>query len=249
MSAAITVRGLSKRYYVQPVHRSHTVHEALAHGFARRTPAESLWALRDVDLDVERGSAIGLIGANGAGKSTLLRLLAKVGRPDTGTIVMRGHMCALLDLGTGFHSDLTGRENVHVAGVISGLTRAEVRQRFDSIVDFAGLDTFIDYPLRTYSTGMAMRLAFAVAIMVEPEILLVDEVLSVGDLAFQHKCAQRIHELRTNGTTLVFCSHQGELVTELCDIAAWLDGGRMRQVGPASDVVHAYEHSELALSE
>jgi len=188
---------------------------------------------------------VGFIGNNGAGKSTLLRLLAKVGLPDSGSIVLDGRVGALLDLGAGFHGDLTGRENVLVGGVINGLSRREVRRRFDGIVAFAELEASIDNPLRTFSTGMRMRLAFAVATVVEPEILLVDEVLGVGDLAFQHKCALRIAELRARGSTLVVCSHQGPTIREICDNAIWLEDGRIRRAGHAREVVTAYEEKAM----
>ncbi len=243
MTSAIAVRGISKRYYVQHSHRAHTVHEALTRGFASGGGAEAFWALRDITLDVPKGGALGLIGDNGAGKSTLLRLMAGVGRADEGMIALTGRMCALLDLGAGFHGDLTGRENVILGGVISGLSRAAVRRVFDEIVAFAGLEHFIDNPLRTFSTGMRMRLAFAVATVSDPEVLLVDEVLAVGDLAFQQKCVRRIGELRAQGTTLVFCSHQADLVAEVCDRAAWLADGMLRAIGPSATILHEYRSS------
>jgi lipopolysaccharide transport system ATP-binding protein len=198
------------------------------------------WALRDVDLDVPYGACLGLVGANGAGKSTLLRLIAQVGRPDAGTIEVRGRMRALLDLGTGFHPDLTGRENVFLGGVISGLSRREVKRRFDEIVAFAELESFIDNPLRTFSTGMRLRLAFSVAALTEPAILLVDEVLVVGDLAFQHKCVRRIEFLKANGCTLMVCTHDPGQIRELCDSAVWLDAGRVTAAGAAASVLDSY---------
>jgi lipopolysaccharide transport system ATP-binding protein len=186
---------------------------------------------------------MGLIGANGAGKSTLLRLIAQVGRPDSGTVEVRGRMSALLDLGAGFHPDLTGRENVFLGGVISGYTRREVRRRLDEIVAFAELESFIDNPLRTYSTGMRLRLAFSVAALTEPEILIIDEVLAVGDLAFQHKCVLRIQHLKGTGCTMLVCSHDPGLIRELCDTAAWLDAGRVASVGAAEAVLDSYIHA------
>lgn len=240
MRTAISLRGVGKRFRVEHAHRPHTLHEALTRGFGRLQPADTFWALRDVDLDVEAGSSLGLIGANGAGKSTLLRLIARVGRPDTGTIDVDGHLSALLDLGAGFHPDLTGRENVMVNGVIIGMTRAEVEQRFDDIVAFAELEAFIDNPMRTYSTGMRMRLAFSLAVLAEPSVLLVDEVLAVGDMAFQEKCTDRIAELRARGCTMLLCSHNNELILELCDKAALLETGRLTEVGPAGAVLDAY---------
>ena len=237
---AIEVKGVAKRYRMHHAHRPRTLHEALSHGFRRLAPTESFWALRDVNLEVPQGWSLGLIGANGAGKSTLLRLMAMVGRPDAGTIHVHGRMAALLDLGAGFHDDLTGRDNVMIAGVISGLTRSEVRRRFDEIVEFSELSEFIDNPLRTYSTGMRLRLAFSVAITIEPEILVVDEVLAVGDRRFQQKCVDRISALRQRGCSLVLCSHDLGLAGSLADSIAWLERGLVRRVGPSSEIVAEY---------
>jgi lipopolysaccharide transport system ATP-binding protein len=243
VTSAITVRGVSKRFRTYPPQRPSTLHEALTRGFRQLRPSETFWALRDVDLDVPYGACVGLVGANGAGKSTLLRLIAQVGRPDAGTIEVRGHMNALLDLGAGFHPDLTGRENVILGGVISGLSRREVKRRFDEIVAFAELESFIDNPLRTFSTGMRLRLAFSVVALAEPEILLVDEVLAVGDLAFQHKCVRRIDLLKAKGCTMLVCTHDLALVRELCDSAVWLDAGRIAAVGSAESVLDSYVHA------
>ena len=240
---AIEVRGVAKQYRVHHAHRPRTLHEALSHGFRRLAPTDTFWALRGVTLEVPVGWSIGLIGANGAGKSTLLRLMAKVGRPDVGTINIHGRMAALLDLGAGFHDDLTGRENVMVAGVISGLTRPEVRQRFDEIVEFSELSEFIDNPVRTYSTGMRLRLAFSVATTIEPEILVVDEVLAVGDRRFQQKCVDRISGLRQRGCSLVLCSHDLNLVGTLADSIAWLERGLVRRLGPAGEIVDEYSRA------
>ena len=183
---------------------------------------------------------VGVIGPNGAGKSTLLRLIGGVGRPDEGRVKTRGQIGALLDLGAGFHPDLTGRENVFVSGVIGGLTRREVVERFDAIVAFSELEEFIDCPLRTYSSGMQMRLAFAVAVHVEPEVLLIDEVLSVGDLSFQTKSFERITYFKAKGCTIIFVSHNHKAVRELCDEALWLNCGRLMARGPAGLVVDQY---------
>jgi lipopolysaccharide transport system ATP-binding protein len=243
VTSAITVRGVSKRFRKYPPQRPSTLHEALTRGFRQLRPSETFWALREVDFDVPYGACVGLVGANGAGKSTLLRLIAQVGRPDAGTIEVRGHMNALLDLGAGFHPDLTGRENVILGGVITGLSRREVKRRFDEIVAFAELESFIDNPLRTFSTGMRLRLAFSVVALAEPEILLVDEVLAVGDLAFQHKCVRRIELLKAKGCTMLVCSHDPGLVRELCDSAVWLDAGRIAAVGSAESVLDSYVHA------
>jgi lipopolysaccharide transport system ATP-binding protein len=246
VTSAITVSGVSKRFRLYPPHRPSTLHEALARGFGSLRPSTTFWALRDVDLEVPHGATMGLVGPNGAGKSTLLRLIARVGRPDAGNIEVRGRASALLDLGTGFHPDLTGRENVLLGGVISGLSRREVRDRFDEILAFSELESFIDNPLRTFSTGMRMRLAFAVAALLDPEILLVDEVLVVGDLAFKHKCVNRIEQLKSKGCTLVLCTQDTALLGELCDSVVWLDRGRVVAAGPAQPVIDGYARASDA---
>jgi lipopolysaccharide transport system ATP-binding protein len=183
---------------------------------------------------------VGVIGPNGAGKSTLLRLMGRVGQPDQGKIEVHGRIGALLDLGAGFHPDLTGRENVFISGVISGLNRREVQQRFDSIVSFAELEAFIDNPLRTYSTGMQMRLAFAIAVHIQPEILLIDEVLAVGDLSFQRKCLERITQFKEEGCTIILVSHDATAIRQLCDEVLWLRSGQLIAHGPPEVVVDQY---------
>src|SRR5262245_35746309 len=199
MKPAIVVQGLSKKFRRYDIHRPWTLQEAVQRGLRRVKPSEYFWSLRDVSFEVSPGHAVGVIGPNGAGKSTLLRLIGGVGRPDHGLIQVNGRVSTLLDLGSGFHPEQTGRENVFVTGIIMGLTRSEVRRQFDSIVDFSELHEFIDYPLRTYSTGMQVRLAFAIAIHVHAEILLIDEVLSVGDMSFQRKCFERISQFQASG--------------------------------------------------
>jgi lipopolysaccharide transport system ATP-binding protein len=203
-------------------------------------PLDAFWALRDVSFDVGEGKTIGVIGPNGSGKSTLLRLIGGVGRPSEGSVRTRGRIGALLELGAGFHPDLTGRENVFINGVISGLTRREVERRLDSIVDFAELADYIDSPLRTYSTGMQMRLAFTIASHVEPDILLIDEVLAVGDVAFQEKCFERIEQFKARGCTVLMVSHDPQVITQFCDEAIWLRAGRMVMRGPADVVTGQY---------
>jgi lipopolysaccharide transport system ATP-binding protein len=183
---------------------------------------------------------VGVIGSNGAGKSTLLRLVGSVGQPDEGKVTVNGRIGALLDLGAGFHPDLTGRENVFISGVIAGLTRRQVAERFDSIVEFAELEEFIDNPLRTYSTGMKMRLAFAVAVHIDPDILLVDEVLAVGDMAFQQKCLDRIAQFKEAGCTILLVSHDVGMVRQLCDEVLWLRKGQVVAYGPAEIVTDQY---------
>ncbi len=240
MSPAIEVKNLGKQFRRFHPDRPTTLIETIARGWGRLRPKDSFWALKEVSFAVEAGSMLGVIGHNGAGKSTLLRLLGGVGKQDKGRVKVNGRIGALLDLGTGFHPELTGRENVYVAGVIGGLTRQEVADRFDDIVTFAELESFIDNPIRTYSTGMQMRLAFAVATHIDPEILLIDEVLSVGDLAFQHKCLNRIAQFKEKGCAIVLVSHDASLVRELCDEALWLRHGNVVAYGAAEVVVGQY---------
>ena len=240
MNNAIVVKGLSKQYYQYPADRPWTLHETLVRGFRRIRPHERFWALRDVSFSITPGRVVGIMGSNGSGKSTLLRLIAGVGRPDTGSIQVNQRIAGLLDLGTGFHPELTGRENVFVNGVISGLTRSEVRQNFDSIVAFAELESFIDNPIRTYSTGMQMRLGFAIAIHAHPELLLIDEILSVGDHAFQHKCLDRIAQFKADGCTILIVSHDTGQFHEFCDEAIWLNKGHLAAMGPVGSVVEKY---------
>jgi lipopolysaccharide transport system ATP-binding protein len=203
-------------------------------------PVERFWALRDVNFNVAPGKTVGIMGANGAGKSTLLRLIGGVGRPDEGQIHVHGRIGALLDLGAGFHPDLTGRENIYINGVISGLSRREVSRSFDSIVHFAELEDFIDSPLRVYSSGMQMRLGFSIAVHIEPEVLLIDEVLAVGDISFQQKCIQRIERFKSQGCTILLVSHEPGLIRKHCDEAIWLRAGRMVSYGKAAAVTRQY---------
>ena len=240
MRHTIVIEHVGKQFRRYHHDRPWTWQEMFQRGMRRVKPAEQFWALRDVSLTVAAGRMVGVVGGNGAGKSTLLRLLGGVGRPTEGRIQVDGRIDALLDLGAGFHPDLTGRENVFISGVINGLTRREVARQFDSIVAFSELDEFIDFPLRTYSTGMQMRLAFAVATHTHPSILLIDEVLAVGDLAFQRKCLERIEQFKVEGCTIILVSHDTGLVSELCDEAVWLQGGRLIDYGCAKPVVDRY---------
>ena len=240
MTPAVVVTSLSKQFRRHHPHRPWTVQEALARGLGRLRSVERFWALQDVSLRVEPGRSLGVIGANGSGKSTLLRLIGGVGRADTGRIEIGGRLGALLDLGVGFHSDLTGRENTVMAGILAGLTRRQVLQRFDSIVAFAELEPFIDNPVRTYSTGMRMRLAFSAAMHSDSQVLLIDEVLSVGDLAFQRKCLERLTQFQADGGTILLVSHQAAIVRQMCGEALWLDGGRVMEEGLSTDVVQRY---------
>lgn len=236
----VIVNNVSKRYWLQgssPATFMHTLKQVA--GLAKTR--QPFWALRDVSLRVEPGEALALIGHNGAGKSTLLRLICGLSRPTQGATQTTGRVTALLELGTGFHPNLTGRENVYVNGVVSGFRRREVEQRFDDIVAFAEIGDFIDEPLRTYSSGMQLRLAFAVAMHVDPDILIVDEALAVGDASFQHKCLERIESFRYAGKTLMFVSHDTTLVRRFCDRAVWLDHGCVHADGPVDLVCDEYE--------
>ena len=202
--------------------------------------AREFWALKDVSFDVARGEAFGIVGDNGAGKSTMLKLLTGIMRPTSGNIVVRGRLSALIEVSAGFHQDLTGRENVYLNGAILGLKREEIRRKFDEIVAFSGLEEFIDTPVKRYSSGMFARLGFAVAAHVDPEVLLVDEVLSVGDYAFQRKCMERMTQVIERGTTVVFISHNLRAVSNLCKRSLLLQHGTVAMLGPTSDVLKKY---------
>jgi len=211
-----------------------------------RRHAETFWALKDVNLDVPRGASLGVIGRNGAGKSTLLKLLAGITAPTRGRIVIQGTIAALIEVGSGFHPELTGRENVFLSGAILGMRRREIAAKFDRIVQFAGVETFIDTPVKWYSSGMYVRLGFAVAAHMDPDVLLVDEVLAVGDAEFQAKCLQRIQELKQQGTTNLFISHDLTAVERLCDSAVLLEAGAIVASGSSAEVVASY-HRRLSL--
>jgi ABC-2 type transport system ATP-binding protein len=218
--------------------RNTTLKQALLR--RRRETFEEFWALRDVSFSIPSGSTYGLVGANGAGKSTMLKLLARILVPDKGSVRASGRVSALLELGAGFHPELTGRENVFLNGSILGMSTATLRARFDDIVQFAGLESFIDQPVKTYSSGMYARLGFSVAVAVEPDILLVDEVLAVGDEQFQRRCAEKMDELRAGGRTVVLVSHSLGQVQRMCDRAVWLDKGGVRSEGDTEQVVADY---------
>jgi ABC-type polysaccharide/polyol phosphate transport system ATPase subunit len=203
--------------------------------------AQRFYALKNVSFHVEQGEGLAVVGPNGAGKSTLLGLVAGLARPDTGTVTVNGRVVALLELGSGFHADLTGAENIRVNASLIGLSRRRTTELYERIVEFSGIQDFIDEPLRTYSSGMMMRLAFSVAIHMDPEILLVDEVLAVGDAAFQEKCFARIREFRASGKTLMFVSHSSSMVREMCDRAIWLDHGELMMTGRIGEVIEAYQ--------
>ena len=239
-SAVVRVENVSVRYRV-PHERISTFKEYAIRALQRRVTYDEFFALRDVTLDVSAGEVFGVIGRNGAGKSTLLRVISQVMKPSSGRVWRQGSVAPLLELGAGFHPELTGRENVFLNGALLGHSREAMRNRFDEIVGFAELENFIDTPIRNYSSGMQARLGFAVATAVQPEILIVDEVLSVGDERFQEKCTARIEEFQRNGATILLVSHQAKLVEKLCNRAVWLDGGRAQAIGPAREVVQRYQ--------
>jgi lipopolysaccharide transport system ATP-binding protein len=240
----VVVSNVGKSFRRYHVDRPATIQEAVAKGLRRMGTVERFWGLRDVSFTIGAGRMVGIVGANGSGKSTLLRLIGGVGRPDTGRIEVNGRIGALLDLGAGFHPELTGRENTILAGILNGLTRRQVLDRLDSIVAFAEVESALDNPVRTYSSGMQMRLAFAVAVHTDPDILLIDEVLAVGDMSFQRKCLDRIAQFRAAGCSILLVSHVGSTVQDLCDEAVWLKNGRLMAQGGAVEVVNQYASSE-----
>jgi lipopolysaccharide transport system ATP-binding protein len=250
MIPAIRVQGISKQYFLGEGRGAHrTLRDALAEAlrfpWLRRIRSgadkpKEFWALKDVSFDVEPGEVIGLIGRNGAGKSTLLKILSQITDPTQGEVQLHGRVGSLLEVGTGFHGELTGRENVFLSGVILGMTRREVRQRFDEIVEFSEIGDFIDTPVKRYSSGMYVRLGFAVAAILTPEIMLVDEVLAVGDQPFQKKCLGRMNEVSRSGRTVIFVSHNMPTIESLCQRTLWLSGGQVTQFGPTKEVVRNY---------
>ena len=248
-SNAITVEGLGKKFRLMQ-DRNWTLKATLLAG--HRTRYEEFWALRDVSFEIPTGETFGIVGGNGSGKSTLLKVLAGILRADEGSAVARGRLSALLELGAGFHPELTGRENVYLNGSILGFTSREIRNLFDDIVEFAELEQFIDEPVRNYSSGMYMRLGFSVAIHVEPEILLVDEILAVGDLTFQKRCLDRFARLRDEGRTIVVVSHDLDMIGRLCDSSVWINKGELASVGSSSSVLEDFishdENSDMSMS-
>ncbi len=245
--AAIRVDRLSKRYRLGARRRAYrTLRDSVAGALkgswlrGRGERAGTFWALRDVSFELYAGQVLGLIGANGAGKSTLLKILSRITEPTAGRAVLRGRVGSLLEVGTGFHGELSGRENIYLNGAILGMKRAEIARQFDAIVAFAEVEAFVDTAVKHYSSGMYLRLAFAVAAHLEPEILLVDEVLAVGDAAFQKRCLGKIGEVAQEGRTVIFVSHNLAAVERLCDQALLLDHGRLAFQGPTADVIERY---------
>lgn len=235
--AAVTVDHVAKKFRMYQ-ERNDSLKSAVMN--RKKSVHEDFWALKDVSFEVPHGTTFGLIGKNGSGKSTLLKCLAKILWPEQGSITARGKQASLLEVGSGFHPELTGRENVFLNGSILGMSRKEVARKFDDIVSFSGVGHFIDQPVKNYSSGMYVRLGFSVAIAVTPDILVVDEVLSVGDATFQKRCRTKFAEMKAEGRTVILVSHSMATVRDMCDQVAWLDSGELQQIGAAKDVIDAY---------
>jgi ABC-type polysaccharide/polyol phosphate transport system ATPase subunit len=241
----IEMADVGKRYRLGMARRGGSIRDELArrlqHAIGRHERSQpEVWALRGVSLQLQEGRALGVVGRNGAGKSTLLKILGRITEPTSGSSRTKGRVACLLEVGTGFHPELTGRENVFLNGAILGMSRREIRRRFDAIVDFSGVEDFLDTPIKRYSSGMQLRLAFSVAAHLEPDIMVVDEVLAVGDFEFQKKCLKRMAEIEKEGRTVVFVSHDLEAIARLCPTAVWLEKGRVHQEGAATDVIDSY---------
>jgi lipopolysaccharide transport system ATP-binding protein len=251
MTKAIEVRGVGKQYFRGVQHRHTRISEVLTdlgRGLAGRKQenlsakrnVEPFWALKDVSFTIEQGQVVGIIGRNGSGKSTLLKIIAQITAPTTGEVLLNGRTGTLLEVGTGFHPELSGRENVFLNGAILGMSRAEIARKFDEIVDFSGVEAFIDTPVKRYSSGMQTRLAFSVAAHLDPEILIVDEVLAVGDAEFQKKCLGKMKDVTSDGRTVVFVSHSMATITSLCSECILLDHGKIRAQGPSHKIGDLY---------
>jgi len=256
MSPVIAVENLSKKYIIghQKRERYTALRDVLANGAKRfvnklthpfaaqeNDPThEEFWALKNISFDIQKGDRVGIIGRNGAGKSTLLKILSRITEPTTGKVKIKGRVASLLEVGTGFHPELTGRENIFLNGAILGMSKAEIKKTFDEIVAFAEVEKFLDTPVKRYSSGMYVRLAFAVAAHLEPEVLIVDEVLAVGDAQFQKKCLGKMEEAGKDGRTILFVSHNMGIISQLCSTCVWLDKGEIRDVGQTGSVINTY---------
>lgn len=234
---AVRVDNVSKSFRMYH-ERNQTIKSAVMRG--RTSVHEDFWALKDVSFDVPAGSTFGLIGSNGSGKSTLLKCLANIYYPNTGSITHYGKIAAMLEVGSGFHTELSGRENIFLNGSILGMSKKQITAKVDEIIDFSGVEQFIDQPVKNYSSGMYVRLGFAVAINVEPDILVVDEVLAVGDAEFQEKCVQKFKDFKRDGRTVILVSHDMNAIQTMCDHAAWLNHGDLVTAGPATETIAAY---------
>jgi lipopolysaccharide transport system ATP-binding protein len=249
MKPIIEVRNLSKKYKIGERQRYLSLRDSVSNIFSKKnTEGSEFWALDDVSFDIHAGESIGIIGRNGAGKSTLLKILSRITPPTKGSVILRGRMASLLEVGTGFHSELTGRENVFMNGSILGLKKREIEAKFDEIVDFSGVEQFIDTPLKHFSSGMQLRLAFAVAAHLEPEILVIDEVLAVGDAEFQKRCLGKMDEVSRSGRTVLFVSHNLGSVQELCDKCIYLDEGKIKFKGSSESTIAKYLENNSLVS-
>ena len=237
--SVITVEGVSKKFKI-PHEKRTTFFEHLVAIVRKRLGYEEFWALEDLSFKVESGEAFGIIGENGSGKTTMLRILARIMRPDTGSVMVDGHISCILELGTGFQPELTAKENVAIYAAIMGMTKGELKVRYDAIIDFAELRHFEDMKLKNFSSGMAVRLAFSTAVHTDPDIILLDEVLAVGDEAFQRKCMDKIYALKAQGKTIVFVSHALPAIGALCERAMALDNGRVLSIGDTNKVIADY---------
>lgn len=238
--AAVTVEHVSKRFRMYK-ERNDSLKSMVMRG--KKSVHEDFWALKDVSFEVPQGTTFGLIGKNGSGKSTLLKCLAKILWPEEGSITARGKQASLLEVGSGFHPELSGRENVFLNGSILGMSRKEVARKFDDIVSFSGVGHFIDQPVKNYSSGMYVRLGFSVAVAVTPDVLVVDEVLAVGDATFQKRCRTKFKEMKEEGRTVILVSHSMSTVKDMCDDVAWLNEGELKMIGKTNDVVKAYNET------
>lgn len=230
--------------YRMPAERVSGMKEFLVQALQGKLQYKEFWALQDVNFSIEKGEVLGLVGANGAGKSTMLKVISGILKPTKGTVTAHGNIVPMLELGSGFDLELTGRENVFLNGAILGYSEDFLKEKYQEIVDFSELGEFIEMPLRNYSSGMITRLAFSIATVVKPDILIVDEILSVGDAAFQKKSKNRMMELMSGGTTVLLVSHSAQQITEMCSRAIWLEKGTMKMIGPAADVCRAYEEGQ-----
>lgn len=250
MKPILEIKSISKKFRINHEQQPYlSLRDSLAKMFRNKTSTEDFWALRDVSFEVMPGDTLGIIGKNGAGKSTLLKILSKITPPTSGSIIGRGRIASLLEVGTGFHPELSGRENIFMNGSILGMRKSEIHRNFDAIVDFAGVEKFIDTPLKHYSSGMQLRLAFAVAAFLENEILIIDEVLAVGDAEFQKKCLGKMEDVSKSGRTLLFVSHNLNSLQTICDRSILLKNGSLIRNGTSYDVIADYLSSENYLSE
>ncbi|MCW3120455.1 MAG: transporter, partial [Chitinophagaceae bacterium] len=246
MKPIIEIKQLGKKYRLEKYDRYLALRDVISHGIKNiltrsKVKKEDFWALQQVNLQIEPGERLGIVGKNGAGKSTLLKILSRVTSPTTGEVVIRGRMASLLEVGTGFHPELTGKENIYLNGAILGLKKKEIDQQYDAIVDFSGIEKFLSTPLKNYSSGMQLRLAFAVAAHLEPEILLIDEVLAVGDMEFQKKCIGKMEEVsKQHGRTVLFVSHNLQAVNNFCNRAVLLETGRVISIDTAEKITAEY---------